>query len=491
MVWLPEKFLERMKEMLGEEYEEFLQSYEQPRTFGLRVNTRKISPEAFEKRKLFPVKQIPWVENGFFYEGNVRPAAHPLYAAGAYYLQEPSAMTPAACLGVEPGERVLDLCAAPGGKATELGARLKGDGVLVANDISTSRARALLYNLEVFGIGNAFVTNETPARLAEAFEGFFDRILVDAPCSGEGMFRKEEAVARDWTPEKTLSCARQQREILTQAVRMLRPGGTLLYSTCTFAPCEDEQTVSWVIEQFPEMYLVPLAEYEGFDHGNPAWGNGRPELEFCVRIWPHRMNGEGHFLALLRKEELLQEFQREETAFPEQRDRQGKGKKAGKQKRKGAGRMAKNQDTCPSAEEKALIDEFLSPCTVKFPADRMERRGQKVYLVPELPKEVKGLKFLRNGLYLGELCKNRFEPSQQLAMYLKAEDYSERICLDLEDERILRYLKGETLRIDPKETEGGRDSGWKLVCAGEYPIGWGRLVQGVLKNKYQASWRKN
>lgn len=499
MVWLPEKFLERMKEMLGEEYEEFLQSYEQPRTFGLRVNTRKISPEAFEKLKLFPVKQIPWVENGFFYEGDVRPSGHPLYAAGVYYLQEPSAMTPAACLGVQPGERVLDLCAAPGGKATELGARLKGNGVLVANDISTSRARALLYNLEVFGIGNAFVTNETPARLADAFEGFFDRILVDAPCSGEGMFRKEEAVARDWTPEKTLSCAQQQREILTQAVRMLRAGGTLLYSTCTFAPCEDEQTVSWLVEQFPEMYLVPMAEYEGFEHGNPDWGNGRPELKFCVRIWPHRMNGEGHFLALLKKEETKQESESKEngtwdgneTEIIEKRGRQGKGKKAGKQGRKGAGRMEKKQDTSLSPEEAALIGEFLSPCTVNFPSERMERRGQKVYLVPELPKEVNGLKFLRNGLYLGELCKNRFEPSQQLAMYLKAEEYSERICLDLEDERIQRYLRGETLRIDPKDVDKGRDSGWKLVCAGEYPLGWGRLVQGVLKNKYQSSWRKN
>lgn len=493
MVWLPEEFLKRMKDMLGEEYEEFLASYERPRTFGLRVNTLKMTPEAFEKMGLFPVRRIPWIENGFFYEGNVRPAAHPLYAAGAYYLQEPSAMTPASCLGVKPGERVLDLCAAPGGKATELGARLKGQGLLVANDISASRARALLYNLEVFGIGNAFVTNETPARLADVFEGYFDRVLVDAPCSGEGMFRKEEAVAKDWTPEKTKSCAAQQREILLSAVRMLRPSGTLLYSTCTFAPCEDEQTVSWLIRSFPEMHLIPIPQYEGFGQGNPQWGQGEKELEYCVRIWPHRMNGEGHFLALLKKEET------DRTGVPDQggeagrearagEERKGKGRRQG---RKGAGRPDKDRDVSLSKEEAKLIEEVLSPCTADLSGGRMERRGQKVYLVQELPEKVCGLKFLRNGLYLGELCKNRFEPSQQFAMYLKAEEYAERICLSLDDERIARYLRGETLQIRPEETGGGRDRGWKLVCAGNCPLGWGRLVQGVLKNKYQASWRKN
>lgn len=491
MAWLPEKFLERMREMLGEEYDEFLASYEKPRTFGLRVNTLKMTPAEFEKLGLFPVTRIPWVENGFFYRGDVRPAGHPLYAAGAYYLQEPSAMTPAACLGVRPGERVLDLCAAPGGKATELGARLRGEGLLVANDISTSRARALLYNLEVFGIGNAFVTNETPSRLADAFEGYFDRILVDAPCSGEGMFRKEEAVARDWTPQKSEYFAGQQREILAQAVRMLRPGGTLLYSTCTFAPCEDEQTISWLLERFPEMRLVPLPAYEGFDRGRPSWGDGREDLELCVRIWPHRMDGEGHFLAKLEK---AGEFVREETECEgilsgHGNRKSGRGKARAEKMRGRGERAGKEQKTHLTETEKGLIHEFLAPCTRRFPEDRMERRGQKVYLVPKLPEKVRGLKFLRNGLCMGELRKDRFEPSQQLAMYLKAEEFGEKICLDPGDERAVRYLKGETLSILPEETDS--PSGWKLVCIGSYPLGWGRLVQGVLKNKYQSSWRKN
>ena len=518
MTYLPEEFLKRMQEMLGEEYEEFLASYEQPRTYGLRVNTRKMTPEEFEERKIFPVKRIPWVENGFFYEGDVRPAQHPLYAAGAYYLQEPSAMTPAACLPVEPGERVLDLCAAPGGKATELGAKLKGKGVLVANDISNSRAKALLYNLEVFGIDNAFVTNETPERLADAFEGYFDKILVDAPCSGEGMFRKEQAVARDWTPEKSEYFAGQQREIVRQAVRMLRPGGKLLYSTCTFAPCEDEQTIAWTLEQFPQMRLIPLPEYEGFSPGRPEWGNensdgypertnGNLELKRCVRIWPHKMNGEGHFLAFLEKDsagrsvsgeqeesraeqEKLMGILEEKNPKGLQRETKRNGrldqrKKAGK-KGKASGSVSEN---ALSRKDRELIEEFLKPCSRSFPAERMELRGQKVYLVPELPETVRGLKFLRNGLYMGEIRKDRFEPSQQLAMSLGAGEFQECICLEPDNERAQRYLRGETLNIRPEETKS--PSGWKLVCVGGLPLGWGKLVQGVLKNKYQSSWRKN
>lgn len=496
MVWLPEQFLERMKEMLGDEYGEFLASYEKPRTYGLRVNTLKMTTEEFERLGLFSATGIPWVENGYFYPGDVRPSAHPLYAAGAYYLQEPSAMTPAACLGVKPGERVLDLCAAPGGKATELGARLRGEGLLVANDISTSRARALLYNLEVSGVENAFVTNETPERLAEVFAGYFDRILVDAPCSGEGMFRKEEAVARDWSPEKSETLSRQQREILSQAVRMLKPGGTLLYSTCTFAPCEDEQTVCWLLEQFPDLHLVPLPQYEGFSGGRPSWGDGREELELCVRIWPHRMEGEGHFLAKFEKNGAAEgdvsgknspvKEQEPDAAESNSRRNQGKGKGQKKRGRKDA--ADQNRDTKLSRQEESLIREFLLPCTKEFSMAQMEKRGQKVYFVPELPEGVRHLKFLRNGLYFGELRKDRFEPSQQLAMCLSAEEFTEHLCLNPEDERAARYLKGETLSVSPEETAA--PAGWKLVCVGNCPLGWGRLVQGVLKNKYQNSWRR-
>ena len=314
---LPQAFLSRMREMLGDEYEEFLESYQKPRTYGLRVNTSKITCEEFEKLVPFPVTRIPWTENGYFYSEDVRPSRCPMYQAGLYYLQEPSAMTPAACLPVNPGESVLDLCAAPGGKATALGAALKGQGLLIANDISTSRARALLRNLELFGISNSFVTNETPARLAEQFPEFFHKILLDAPCSGEGMFRKEEALAKDWTPEKSHELARIQKELILQSADMLRPGGLLLYSTCTFAPEEDEGTISYLLEQREDMELLELPAYEGFSPGVPEWGNGNKDLRKCVRIFPHKMNGEGHFLALLKKQGQPDMVQQPSSARPD------------------------------------------------------------------------------------------------------------------------------------------------------------------------------
>ena len=224
-------FLERMKSLLGEEYPLFLKSFEAPRTFGLRVNTDKITCEEFERIVPFPVTPIPWIKNGYFYEEESRPSRCPLYQAGLYYLQEPSAMTPASRIPVTPGEYVLDMCAAPGGKATALGAALKGEGLLIANDISTSRARALLRNIELFGIPNVFVANEPPEKLARTFPEFFHKIILDAPCSGEGMFRKEEALSLDWTPEKSDELSEIQRELLLNGFDMLRPGGLLLYST--------------------------------------------------------------------------------------------------------------------------------------------------------------------------------------------------------------------------------------------------------------------
>ena len=269
MVSLPREFEIKMKKLLGAEYEEFLDSYDRPRNFGLRVNVDKISTEEFEKKAPFHLTKIPWTENGYYYEEQDMPARHPFYYAGLYYLQEPSAMTPASRLVSQPGDRVLDLCAAPGGKATELGARLHGKGVLVANDISASRAKALLKNVEVFGIRNSFIVNEVPAKLAENFPEFFDKILVDAPCSGEGMFRKDPAVAKVWEGNKPYECAKQQKEIITRAAQMLAPGGDLLYSTCTFSPEENEQVIQFLLDSREDMEIREIKPFEGFAPGRP------------------------------------------------------------------------------------------------------------------------------------------------------------------------------------------------------------------------------
>ena len=465
---LPLPFLERMKEMLGDDYDAFLKSYENPRTYGLRVNTAKLSCQEFEALSPFKLQPIPWISNGYFYNEESRPARCPYYQAGLYYLQEPSAMTPASRLPIEPGDFVLDLCAAPGGKATALGAALNDTGFLLANDISTSRARALLRNLELFGIKNMLVTDEKPAKLAQRFPSFFNKILLDAPCSGEGMFRKEEALARDWTPEKSAELSDIQKDLVLKAADMLRPGGMLLYSTCTFAPCEDEEVVAYLLSERPDMELIEMPGYEGFSAGRPKFAGAAAvfdseELRKCVRIFPHKMDGEGHFLALFRKKG---------DSLPP---------------------VFRSSEKGPDKNTRKWLDEFFAAIGLKtlggqeFDWNRVEVRKDKVYYQLPFPLDLRGISFLRNGLYLGDLKKNRFEPSQPLALALHKGDIEATISLSVSDERITRYLKGETLNIEPDEA--AHKKGWHLLCADGYPVGFGKLVNGILKNKYPAGWR--
>ena len=455
---LPEEFKERMKHMLGAEYPAFLASYEMQRNYGLRVNTLKILPEEFKKISPFSLRRIPWTENGFFYEESDMPSRHPFYFAGLYYLQEPSAMAPAARLPVRPGDRVLDLCAAPGGKATELAFRLRGKGILTANEISASRGKALLKNMELMGAANVLITNEKPGALSRVFGEYFDKILVDAPCSGEGMFRKEPEVIKSWDPNRPAYFAKLQENIVDEAVKMLKPGGLMMYSTCTFSKEENEGTVSGLLLRHPEMELCPIQPWEGFSSGVPDWGDGNPQLERCVRIWPHRMEGEGHFMALLRKEGEVPDRSEENTADPR---------------------------SCRREE----LERFLDSIANRRFREHLEVRGEKVYQVPDFGREIRGVKFLRNGLLMGEMKKIRFEPSQALAMALKAEEFDSVLKLNASDERVERYLRGETIVVLPGETS--RSSGWQLVCVEGFPLGWGKLVNGVLKNKYLNAWRKN
>ena len=452
---LPEKFERRMKELLGAEFEPFEKGYETEHAAGLRINTMKLSADEFQKLAPVPIRKIPWISNGFYYDADAaQPAKHPYYFAGLYYIQEPSAMTPAAVLPVEPGDRVLDLCAAPGGKSTELAAKLRGEGVLVSNDISNSRAKALLKNLELFGTRNAVIVSEPPAKLAERFTGYFDKILVDAPCSGEGMFRKSPAIMKNWEQYGVEYYRKLQREILPSAVKMLRPGGMLLYSTCTFSPEEDEDTLAFLLREYPELSMAePALSYEGFASGRPEWVNGPEEIKKAIRIWPHRMEGEGHFVALLQKSgEAKEEMQSAEQPCPAKFSEEAK--------------------------------EFLERLSVRFAPERIISREERLYYLPEGLPQLGGLRILRSGLLLGEMKKNRFEPSQALACALKAEEYDNCYSLPAEDADIIRYLKCETITAK----EPVRD-GFVLVCADGYPLGWGKASNGVIKNKYLAGWR--
>ncbi len=474
---LPKLFEDRMRKLLGEEYEEYLQCYTQPHYGGIRVNTLKITPEAFEEICPFSIKRIPWVRKGYYYDMEKQPAKHPYYYGGLYYIQEPSAMAPASLLPIEKGDKVLDICAAPGGKSTELGAKLDGEGILVSNDISNSRAKALLKNIELFGIRNALVLSEAPDKLAQYFPEYFDKILIDAPCSGEGMFRKSPAIMKNWEQYGVDYYSKLQREIVLTAAKMLKPGGMMLYSTCTFSPEENEGTISYLMEQCPEFHVVKAipedskqkelgVSYEGFDFGKPQWVNGKDELKDCIRLWPHRIKGEGHFVTLLRKDRNVKDpslyLDCNQTKSPT--------------------KTVASSKKANSLSEEAL--DFIS--NLKFPINREQLmvHEERVFLLPQGLPNLNGLRILRQGLLLGEMKKQRFEPSQALACALRIREYNKIINLDINDPNVVRYLKCETIELSEDYSDG-----WYLVCAQEHPLGWIKITKNLVKNKYLPGWR--
>lgn len=456
---LPVIFEEKMRDMLGPDYENYLASFQDEPNQGLRVNTAKISVEDFLKISPYQLKQVPWCSNGFYYDKSEKPAKHPFYFAGLYYIQEPSAMTTASFLPVEEGDRVLDLCAAPGGKSTELAAKLNGSGLLVSNDISNSRAKALLKNLEMFGAGNSLVTSEPPNVLAKRFPAFFDKILIDAPCSGEGMFRKQANMVKAWESNGVELFVGLQRSILKEAVTMLKPGGMLIYSTCTFSKEENEQSIEYLLSLDDSLHLVDLPMFGGFDEGHPEWGlTGNPGLSRCRRLWPHRIDGEGHFVAMVKKED------------------HGRGMATYPEYSYSGGRL--------SSEAEAFIQGLNYP----FDLSRIDVQRERIFYIPESMPDVRGLRILRCGLYMGDMKKNRFEPSQALAMFLRDTQFANTIQLPLEDERVIKYLKGETIELQEAEQNVCQD-GICLICVENYPLGFGKLSNGTVKNKYLPGWR--
>lgn len=428
---LPEAFLQRMEAQLGSEYPAFLESLERPRAVALRFNPLK------GERPVLPFvgAPVPWEPEGFYYDPETRPGLHVYHEAGVYYLQEASAMAPVALLDPKPGERVCDLCAAPGGKTTQIAGRMLGRGFLVCNEINPKRAKILSRNIERMGVANALVTNEHPETLASRFPGFFDRVLVDAPCSGEGMFRKEEAAVTDWSQETVQMCARRQREILDSAARLVRPGGRLVYSTCTFAPEEDEETVAAFLEAHPEFTPEPV-EAPWFVPGENA----------SYRMWPHKLLGEGHFAAVLRK------TQGESGEVP----------------------------ACPGGKCPKAWESFAKELDITLPEGKAVSFGQSLYWAPmELP-ELNRLKVLRPGLELGTERKGRFEPAHALALWLKTCAVAE--SFPPESPEMKAYLHGDVVPSGKK--------GWCLVQAGGYTIGWGKGDGSVLKNHYPKGLRR-
>ncbi|MCF6093931.1 RsmB/NOP family class I SAM-dependent RNA methyltransferase [Microaerobacter geothermalis] len=465
---LPQDFLDKMKQLLGNEFQSFVSSYQNPRLYGLRINTLKVSVETFLKISPFKLHPVPWTRDGFYYEEGERPGKHPFYHAGLYYIQEPSAMAPAEILDAQPGEKILDLCAAPGGKTIQLAAGLKGKGLLVANDNHPDRAKALLKNIELYGVTNAIVTNETPDRLAKVFPSYFDKILIDAPCSGEGMFRKEPDMIKSWDVHSVEACMVKQKSILEQAIPMLRPGGKLLYSTCTFSPEENEGMIAQFLEKHDEFRLIDISLRDGFSPGRKDWANTDFPMEKTVRLWPHQIKGEGHYMALLEKSEeslIVQEKIREREIS-------------------GSQLKNRNQDVL-TKQEKEWIDQFMKQTIIGsrlFDADRFVKFKDHILIQPDQLPDLKGLRVVRGGWHIGTLKKNRFEPSHGLIMGLPLHDIRKTINFSSDDSDLTRYLKGETLFV-----EG--ENGWIGIGVEGFPLGWGKRVSGQLKNEYPPGWR--
>lgn len=446
---LPPAFAKRMSEQLGPEADAFFRCYEADRSFGLRINRLKLPkdhPLNDTLRVRFGLKPVPWCEAGYFYEESVRPGRHVYHAAGLYYIQEPSAMIAAELLNPLPGETVLDLAAAPGGKTSQIAAKLGGKGLLVANEIHPARARILAENVERLGIPNAVVLQAAPQELSPRFPETFDRVMLDAPCSGEGMFRKDPEAVREWSPDAVETCAARQRDILPHAAAMLKAGGTLVYSTCTFNTLENEDTIAWFLSRHPEFRLV------------------REE-----RLWPQLGQGEGHYAALLRKEESVRSGGVRTAASP-----------GG-----GGARRAKGK-----APETAALQAYESFAEAWLPGFRLPERGspllfgEALYWLPASPgrfegaEALRGLKSPRPGLRLGDFRRGgRFEPDHALAMAAAASDARFTADCGADSPEAAAYLRGETLPA------ASGVKGWGLAAVDGFPLGWVKASEGQYKNR--------
>ena len=428
---LPQAFLERMKGQLNEEYPAFLESLERPRAVALRFNPLKGQMPVLP----FVGEPVPWEPMGYYYDPDSRPGLHPYHEAGVYYLQEASAMSAVALLDPQPGERICELCAAPGGKTTQIAGRMAGEGFLLCKEWNPKRAKILGRNIERMGVANALVTNEHPQNLADKMPGYFHRVLIDAPCSGEGMFRKEEAAVTDWSQETVQMCARRQAEILHSGAMLLKPGGRLVYSTCTFAPEENEQTIASFLQTHPE-FVAEDVEAPWF----AKVGIG------AFRLWPHKLLGEGHFVAVLRKNQG-------QEVWPE---------------------------TVKAEKLPREWTAFAREMGITLPDGAVFSFGQNLYWAPSQMPQLRGLKIVRPGLELAELKKGRIEPAHALAMWLKDAGIKQNFAAD--SQQIKAYMHGDVVPSD--------QSGWCLVMVDGYSIGWGKGDGKVLKNHYPKGLRR-
>ena len=478
MMNLPIEFEKKMKAFLGDEWDDFLYSYDNNRFQALRFNTLKVQSQE-ERMRILKVlgissdKRVSWANEAYYFDENVRPGKHPYHEMGLYYIQEPSAMSAAALLALKPGMRVLDLCAAPGGKSTQLATYLGDSGLLVSNEINTQRSRILSQNIERMGIKNAIVTNEDSFVLASHFPGFFNAIQVDAPCSGEGMFRKLPEAIEQWSMENVAICAARQKEILDNAAVMLKPGGTIVYSTCTFSKEENEDVIEYFLERHPDF-----------------------TLEEMERFWPHKVDGEGHFVAKLVRRGSVNELGADYDVCEDSCNKvEDTGLKADRKIKKNKNSKNRKNETKPALtkENMKLLTEFLDETISEDMAAWIKNSGlvmfgEQLYRLPDMEVDIKGLKVQRAGLHIGEFKKQRFEPSHSLALALKLSEAKNVVKLTWDDPQTTGFFNGQSVMLSDEQTAECK-KGWALVCVDGYTAGWGKVNGTQVKNHYPKGLR--
>lgn len=478
MMNLPIEFEKKMKAFLGNEWDDFLYSYDNNRFQALRFNTLKVQSQE-ERMRILKVlgissdKRVSWANEAYYFDENVRPGKHPYHEMGLYYIQEPSAMSAAALLAPKPGMRVLDLCAAPGGKSTQLATYLGDSGLLVSNEINTQRSRILSQNIERMGIKNAIVTNEDSFVLASHFPGFFNAIQVDAPCSGEGMFRKLPEAIEQWSMENVAICAARQKEILDNAAVMLKPGGVIVYSTCTFSKEENEDVIEYFLERHPDF-----------------------TLEEMERFWPHKVDGEGHFVAKLVRRGSVNELGADYDVCEDSCNKvEDTGLKVDRKTKKNKNSKNRKNETKPALtkENMKLLSEFLDETISEDVAawiknSRLVMFGEQLHRLPDMEVDIKGLKVQRAGLHIGEFKKQRFEPSHSLALALKLSEAKNVVKLTWDDPQTTGFFNGQSVMLSD-ELAAECKKGWALVCVDGYTAGWGKVNGTQVKNHYPKGLR--
>lgn len=489
----PKDFTDRTHQILQNEADDFLESLQEPNAYGLRINPLKFNNNLSTKSLPFTLAPVAWAKEGFYAVPEEHPGKHPLHEGGAYYIQEPSAMSVVSLLNPEPGDLVCDLCAAPGGKSTQIAGRLLGEGLLVSNEIFPARAKVLSQNIERFGVGNCIVCNEPPDKMAKHFPLFFHKIVVDAPCSGEGMFRKDENARKEWSLEQIEVCQKRQQMILDYADQMLTPGGIMVYSTCTFSPEENEKMVAWFLSTHPDYVLEDwrtiLPTDCGLEGGRPEFTDTKShEIEKTLRLWPHKLRGEGHFAARFQKRATTLSAiscpAKKSEGIPRKKLKNKKASLSLKQ----ADLKTPNGQTDLSGYPDFTKNFLTSSSDNRYSVIRQlngngifQYFGEELYLIPEQMISLKGIKITRAGLHLGTRKKNRFEPAHALAMALSPKDCTQHT--ECSYDIAVRYLHGETIPCNAEFQS------WTLVCYQGISLGWGKAQNGVLKNHYPKGLR--